>query len=360
LVGCGSGPEFEAPKPSSTRKVASADLPYYDRVNDVGFAVLSGMENDPLVAIAPVPLAHSLAVLMNGSSGKTRDELLALFGLTESNRDAFNSAQRALLNKFDSEGDYLSRPAVFAVWPVIMDKKFVETMGSQYGADVRKLGGATIEGQRLLDTWAEEATNGAIDQMRVGLSKEQQLLTASVASLDTSYEYAIGFGPFPIGKYEDGDVFAVRYGLVAKGLSLVFIRPKGGASLETLVAGLNGARFRQILDGMVESIDEIHPPTIHVSGMNDLSMQVRDAGAGSLFGAECNLRPMSIELEHGFAVSAMPHAVSFSVAFNESKKPSFGRATSGTVRRIGYPNVFAVVDDATGALCVLGTMSQIR
>lgn len=333
----------------------AADTPYFDRLNDIGFAVLAKTEDEPVVALSPVALAHSLAVLMNGSSGKTRDELLALFKLTESNREAFNSAQRALLNQLALDGEAHLGTGLFAVWPVVVDAKFAEGMGAQYGATVRKLGGATMEGQRLLDTWARETSHGAIGRLDVGLTKDQQLLSASLAALETSYEYVDGTGPFPLRRYEDDEVTAVRYSLVAKGLSIVFLAPQNGVEPREFAAGMSGERFRHILESMEDVEADIQPPSISVSSTTDYAGLI---DAPSLFGAECNLRLVSIELERGFSVSAVPHSVSLSLTSNEATFPPQTQNKAAVPTRIGYPNVFAVVDDATGAICFLGCLSD--
>lgn len=108
--------------------------------------------------------------------------------------------------------------------------------------------------------------------------------------------------------------------------------------------------------GMKASHMSVIAPPIEIDSQFDVSTAVSEAGIRSLFNVDCNLRPMSIELERGYSVSAMPHRSVVAIGLG-TRPPPMGDFPKGTATErvsIEGPFVFAVIENKTGVICVLG------
>jgi serine protease inhibitor len=321
-----------------------AERPYYDRLNQVGISLLKEHSASGNFAFSPVGVGHNLAVLMNGSSGKSRDELLALFDLTESNLGAFNTAQRALLNKLQPSGvsPFVSGTGVFSVWPVRFDEGYVEKMGKTYSAVVRKLGGATLEGERLLHVWVEERIAHDFGSPQIRLTTQQQILSISCAG----YFWAGVASSPPVepvvtrGRRADSEFVSID---LRDGYRLVALMPSDGESVDEFIERTEVDSF------LGDSGDAVVPspsiPEINISSETDLRAALRSVGVSTLFGPGANLRAMSIETESGYRISEAIHKVIVYVP-----------ETKGTDPVLHVPYVFAVMEKETGVMVAVGVV----
>ncbi len=346
------------------------------------------MDTSSNVAFSPVSIGHNLAVLLNGSSGKSRDELLALFSLTESNKDGFNESQRALLNQLNSvEGRPMkTAAAVFLVQPVIIDKGFSEKMGKNYEAVVRKLGGATIEGKRLINEWVSERTDGEIPELVTTLSKEEAVYVVNVVHFQGKWAK-----PFdkdltarksfttPQGSktaammsqsesfayYEDEDMQAVRLGYTGSDFAMVAMLPRAGTTIDALQGKLDATKWKRVHRGLDSARGLVVLPKFSFETDCDLMPIVKNLGVPSLFNNDCNFRNMSIEMESGYFVSVMRHKAVIKVD-EEGTKASAATATGispgipgGPFEFIAdRPFIYAIVEMKTGAICFLGVVND--
>jgi serine protease inhibitor len=350
LAGCRSEPEFELPPPNLSRTPGQADLAQYSALNELGFGFFEGMDTGSDFVYSPLVVTRAFAVALNGSSSHLRDLLMSSLDVTEGSLDDYNKSQRALLNQL-SAGEFRSAVGVFAVWPVLFDRFYVEKMGAQYGATVRKLGGATVEGRRLLDLWAQESAG--LDSLGFQLSKDQQLLLAGVAAFDNSYKYASGSGPVLARYGEDKLATAVALELDSDVFELILLSPK--LDLEILLHDLHDTRWSALTASMEERLVEVAAPPIRIDTGADLRDAVRSA-ALSLFDEECNLRGMAIELESGYSFSAVPHRARISINEGKALPPPYDPPKGVEVPQVRFdqPFVFALVEKKTGLIAMLG------
>ena len=332
LAGCGSEPEFKRYPPSTSRLPRSSDSEYFVRVNELGLGLLKAKGSGESFVVSPVGVANQLAVLLHGASGASRDELLALLALNESNLGDFGESQRALLNDL-GDGGFVTSTAVFSVWPVKFDEGYVEKMGRTFGAVVKKLGGATIEGERLIHEWIEERVAHDYLAPQIGLNKQQQILALNCSAYYWNGPTGASFACF---REERGDHEAFRFEL-GDGFTLVVMRPKAGVELAALVEGLDAESF-----GFVGEAVTAELPLVSLETESDLRPLLKGLGVGTVFGSQANLRAMSIETESGYRISEAVHKHSVDLRF------AGGSATG--------PFVFAVVEDTTGAMVALGVV----
>jgi serine protease inhibitor len=317
--------------------------------------------------------------------------LLALFRLTESNKEAFDESQRALLNKLNS---YDGRPmksaaAVFAVWPIVFDKRLAERVSETYGGTIRKLGGATIEGGRLLDQWAKERTDGVIEDLDIELSRDEQVFAASVAtygglwevdgdSRESSFEthskkvrskFSSFIGsddrPDVVKQFQDANFSVVSYSLVRGDMRFHVIVPWEGQDLRGMIGRLDSRWWRDMLSKSERCRQRGAVPVIDLLADVDYLSILRSLGVSSLFDENCNLRPMAIELEKGHRLSRFRHVSSLKLSHTGEfeQKGKFREELNGVPERVpalrtSRPFVFAISDSATGVICFLGIVND--
>jgi serpin B len=387
LAGCGPEVEFPKPPPSTTRLPNESDAPNYDRLNDVAFGLARTMDLGGNVVVSPLSVGHNLAVLMDGSTSKTRDELLHLFDLTESTKDAFDESQRALLNRFDSvRGSPLQTAnAVFLVWPVALDAGYVERVGKRYGGVVKRVGGATIEGQRLINEWVGERTEGRIPELLVGLSPEEAVLVVNVAHFQDEWARKFdpdetktgpwkggGGGDVPLMSqtgtfphYEDELFQAVKLPYTASEFAFVALLPQEDKSVADVVAALDGKRWRAALGAFDTKSGRVVLPRFSARAELSLQRNLEAMGVRTMFTRDANFRHMSLEMERGFFVARVVHKVVLDVdetGTRASAATATSLAASAETESFEFvadrPFVYAVVETQTGVVCFLGVVND--
>lgn len=388
-LGCGSEPEFTVPPPSTTRLPVDSDAPYYDRINDLGFDLARAMDLGENVAFSPVSIGHNLAVLMDGASGKTRDELLRLFSLTESNKPAFDESQRALLNQLHGiPGEPIHVPsAVFLVWPVVLDKAFVERNGRRYGSVVARVGGATIEAQRMMNAWVSDETDGRIPDLVTQVTTSDALFVINVVHFQDRWLHPFSksktvTAPFRtpdgevqaplmsqtklLGYSEDASFQAVILGYNSPGLVFVGLLPKGDVGLGEAMKKLTAKSWRSLWEGRAARNVAVSMPRFAFESEYDLVPAVNSLGVRTMFTSQANFRNMSIEMEQGYGVPLLKHRAVIEVDEEGTV------ASAATVAKIAAaaeddppvqfmanrPFAYAIVDSKTGTVCFFGVVND--
>jgi serpin B len=388
-LGCGSEPEFKVPPPSTTRLPVDSDAPYYDRINDLGFELARAMDLDENVAFSPVSIGHNLSVLMDGASGKTRDELLRLFKLTESSKPAFDESQRALLNQLQGiPGRPIHVPsAVFLVWPVVLDKAFVERNGKRYGSVVAKVGGATIEAKRMMNAWVSDETDGRITDLVTQVNPEDAVFVINVVNFQDKWLHPFSksrtvSAPFHtpgrevqvpmmsqtklLSYSEDASFQAVALGYNSPGLVFVALLPKGDVGLGDAMKNLTAKSWRSLWEGRAARNVAVSLPRFAFENEYDLVPAVKSLGVQTMFTSQANFRNMSIEMERGFGVPLMKHRAV--IAVDEEGTV----ASAATVAKIAAgveddppvefnanrPFAYAIVDSKTSVVCFFGVVND--
>ncbi len=381
--GCKWGNEFALPKPSTDRKPGLGDAKYYAAQNDFAARLSEQIAVDNgNHAASPVSIDQSLALVMNGASGKTRDELLGVFGLDENTLPAFNESQRAYLNFVKGiEGRPLKvATAVFTVWPVVLDGGYVQKMGSTYDATVKKLGSAGVGATKVVNRWVSKETDGKIQYVVDRLTKQEQLLVVSVVHFGADWETP--FGPArdlsfttPRGKvdakmmnrsgvfeyFEDEVLQAVRLPYKGGAFSMVVMLPKEGRSPRSMLT-----RYQSVSIGLAKREGHVWMPKFSFSRDYELSSAAKALGAESIFSEDCNLRNISIELERGWRVSRVIHraVVTVDELGTTASGATAALAEGGEKSETAFtffadrPFAFAITDTTTGVVAFWGIVND--
>lgn len=373
--GCKWGEANKLPEPKITRLPNSADTATYRKMDAFAFDLLATLKSEDNVVFSPLSVEQTLAVLLNGSSGKTRDELMALVGTDENARDDFNESQRALLNAFKGDGSLKVANAVFTIWPVVLDKFYVNHMGEVYDAGVKKIGSAGIGAVDVANGWISQHTDGVIDDLVKDFSPNEAVVVFSAmhfgAQWETPFEKARKAVFHGDARDYDAQMMSVngKFRLAeVDGAKFVEVPYKGGAY--SMLVALDASPFISLdrlreLDGAAKEQDvRIVLPKLAYTTDIDLLDPISSLGAGSLFTADCNLRIMSIEMETGYRVSRFIHRAEITVdeTGTEAAAATAAVAEGGESENqfvADRPFFFAIKHNATGVFCLIGVVQRV-
>ena len=379
LAGCKYGrPDFDPPPPSSTRLPSAEDAVHYESMNEFAFRLAheTGLGGGNGV-ISPLAVNQSLALLLNASDGDTNHALTEVLGVVGERADGFNASHRSLLNLMNSApGSPLHlASSLWTVWPIVLDKWYIKNMGAQFDASVTRIGGYRVEAVRMVNDWADERTSGEITSIVDKLSKEDVVLLISVAVFDGDFATALKLeadasafrapgremevrllrGSGEYRHYEDDEVQAVALPYAGGVFEMVVVLPAGDTTVEELVEQTDADRFMEITNGMVTANGVVRLPRFAVQSDYELSPAVASMGGDILFTKRNNFRKLSIEMDSGYGVSMITHRAIVRVAGE-------GRASSGGGGRFDFradrPFLYAIVEQETGAIVMLGVVSE--
>jgi serpin B len=326
---------------------------------------------------------------MDGSSGTTRDELLKAFRITESNKSSFDESQRALLNKLGAiPGQPIHVPsAVFLVWPVVLDKAFVERSGRRYDAVVAKVGGATIEAKRMMNEWVRDQTDGRIQDLVTAVTTEDAVFVINIVHFQDMWaspfqrsRTKVGVFHAPHGDVEaslmsrsdltsvasDATFDAVVLGYNSPGLVFVALLPKEGTSIDDAMDRMSGKQWRKLWSSRKPRPANITLPRFSFESEYDLIPSLRALGLKTMFSNEANFRNMSVEMERGFFVRLMKHRAVIDV---DEEGTVASAATVAAIAGAADPNppvefradrpfAYAIVEASTGTICLFGVVND--
>ena len=376
--GCKWGNDLKIPPPSSARLPTAQDQPSYDAMNGVAFKLAAQMApaEGSNMLFSPVGAGQDLLMLMAGTSNTAHDELMALVKANEDNKQDYYDGQRALLNRLDSipNRPYKLGSALFTVWPVL-DKRYVEKMGAAFGSPVLKLGAAGVESTRLVNEWASRATDGRVPNIIASLDREKPLLLMSIAYLESDWaaNWSSSPGTFssPTGainttfcstegeseRFKTEWADAVKVPFAGRELSLIVVLPEKREAPASAFANIGRMGWESFLHSFKGQRAQVSLPSLDLDTTETLDRSIASVGCPSLFETDCDLRPMSIEMERGFQVSeVLQRAVFKSVA----PKSGSGAETASAVGSFvaDRPFAFFVVDKRTGVILMMGVVND--
>ncbi|MCH8979016.1 MAG: hypothetical protein IH945_07210 [Armatimonadetes bacterium] len=382
LAGCKYvDPDFPPAPPSSTRLPTAEDDVQYESMNEFAFGLAHEIGLSDGV-ICPLAVNQSLAVLLNGSDGETYKALSDVLGVVGVGTEAFNASHRSLLNRLNSASGSPLQMAVslWTVWPMVLDEGYIDDMGAQYDASVTRIGGYRVEAVRMVNDWADERTAGEVTTIIDRLSKEDVILLISVAVFDGEWETPFRLeaqsSPFHSAGhdvdvrlmngngeyryYQGDDLQAVALPYAGGVFEMVALLPSEGSDIGALVDQMDANRLQEIVEEMEPASGIVRIPRFTMQSDYELSTVVSDMGGQVLFGKTNNFRQMSIEMDRGYGVSRLTHRAIVRVGASGRAAASPGGDPGQFEFRADRPFLFVIVETQTGAIVMLGVVSEPR
>jgi serpin B len=271
------------------------------------------------LAVAPLPVAVTLAQARSGAAGATAEELERVLhtpvaGGTEQQAAGLSSLDRIVLSRSGEQRDPSGRTGKVSIdlaqslWlqkGTPIDAPWLDTMAATWGTGVRATDFRSDPetARKAVNSWAADATNDHIDQLapRGSISPTTRILAAGAAYLKAPWVTAFAdtetrLGPF---RHLDGSVTAtsmmrnpelddVRYGAgdgwvavdlpyLGRSLWMTVIVPDEGR-FTAVEQGLDGDGLRSVLDHLRPTTIDLRLPKFGFTTDTPLTDALRSLG----------------------------------------------------------------------------------
>lgn len=300
----------------------------------VGAALLSGEEN---TVLSPANLYLALAMLSETTDGASRDELLALLGLadTEEARDAANYIWRNLCEETESCGTRLAA----SLWlneGVPYNESTLDILAENYLASTYRAPMGTQETDRAIAAWVNGNTGGLLEQAAGNLETSAEtvmlLLTTLYFKDAWSDDFAESLTTQDIftafdgaqqtvdfmhktqsgASFTRGENYTVAQLRFEGGQSMRFLLPDEDTTLESLLSDGSAVGGLMIYDmGVCRQVGELiwSVPKFDISSDLALTGALKALGVTEVFDADAaDFSPLLGE-DEGVAVTQVQHAV---------------------------------------------------
>jgi serpin B len=150
---------------SSLVNVADAD-------NAFGFRLLNAVQNtvpSGNVVLSPVSAALDLSMVLNGTDGQTRQEMLAALALNGAEIDAINTANAQLIKQLRTPIKSITLSVADSLWVdshrATLRPDYVERVRASYQAEITDLDFSDPTAPRRINNWASKETQGKIPKV---------------------------------------------------------------------------------------------------------------------------------------------------------------------------------------------------
>ncbi|ARQ02153.1 hypothetical protein CAK95_25915 [Pseudorhodoplanes sinuspersici] len=390
--------------PVSNAAEQAKGRPLTEAYNRSGQELLRAFAGQPgNIVFSPYSIGTAMAMVLSGARGDTQIEMHEVLrhALPVTEIDGANA--RALESFAAYNVSPESKPAPAATLRIAnammlvnaaasVAPVFEETIRTQYGSEIFK--GATLD---TVNTWVRDKTEGKIEKIleRLNPSDSHVLLNAVYfkapwasafspsATRDRPFTLVSGEqisvptmtqqAEFAIAK---GEGFAaVRQPYAVDGLSMTIVLPDEAGGLDTLIAGLNGAKTEGLLQSVRDAqkrMVALSMPRFKFEFKADLIEPFKSFGMSKVFDpAQSDLsgltgKPRS---EAQSTIDQIVHRAVIEVA-EEGTEAAAATAVVVTTRamrpdnverfQIDRPFLFFITDDKTGAILFEGRVSDPR
>ena len=145
------------------------DMTLVEKTNDFGFNLYKNLarENENIM-ISPVSVSLAMAMVYNGATGATREDMARALNVQGLELDRLNKNNLALLYYLTSADPELTVNIANSIW-MLEDFKFSEafvaTVKNDYQAEAKKLDFADPKSADVINKWVNDKTRGTIDQI---------------------------------------------------------------------------------------------------------------------------------------------------------------------------------------------------
>ena len=304
----------------------------------VGAALLSGEEN---TVLSPANLYLALAMLSETTDGASRDELLTLLGLADSDeaRDAANYIWRNLCEETENCGTRLAA----SLWlneGVPYNESTLDILAENYLASTYRAPMGTQETDRAIAAWVNENTGGLLEQAAGNLETSAETVMLLLTTLYFKDAWSDDFAESLTAQdiftafdgaqqtvdfmhktqsgvsFTRGENYTVAQLRFEGGQSMRFLLPDEGTTLESLLSDGSAVGGLLIYDmGVCRQVGELiwSVPKFDVSSDLALTDALKALGVTAVFDADAaDFSPLLGE-DEGAAVTRVQHAARVTV-----------------------------------------------
>ena len=154
-----------AAAPSASVDVAAAD-------NAFGFRLLNAVQKtvpSRNVVLSPVSAALNLSMVLNGSAGETRQQMLAVLSLEGLDVGAINAANAQLIKVIRTPAENITLSVAESLWAdnrrATLRPDYVKQMQAWYDAEMADLDFSNPTATTRINSWAAKQTHGRISKV---------------------------------------------------------------------------------------------------------------------------------------------------------------------------------------------------
>jgi serpin B len=143
-------------------------------------------ESDSNIFISPLSASMALGMTANGAAGSTMEAMRNTLELDDLTEEQSNEAYKSLIELLTSADPKVRFDIANSIWPrlgLTVVEDFLERCNTYFSAEVRELDFNDPGAAGIVNSWAEEKTNGKIDQ----IVSEQDLLGALMVLMNALY-----------------------------------------------------------------------------------------------------------------------------------------------------------------------------
>ncbi len=251
------------------------------------------------ILVSPLNLYLLGLVVLNGSSGKTYEATANHLGVVAPDYTPLNIGANAWLTSSSTSDDFRPRNGIFMIWPIKLEKSFATRMAETLGADVIKLGAASLASQEALDFWLLRSTGEKNLKLNQPLDRKRDvILTLNTATLNASLAAKADIH----SATKDGRAMYVGQ-IPNPDLELIWFEKTGeGPVFPTL------DEFKE-LEMSLEPFSEQSLPDFAAETSFDLEPLFRETGFGSFIDGPNDLRYLALEINGDYPVAQNHHYV---------------------------------------------------
>ncbi len=162
--------------PSPAVDIAAAD-------NEFGFRLLNAVQKpnpNGNVVLSPVSAALNLSMVLNGTEGQTKQEMLSALSLKGSEIDAINSANADLIKQIRTPAPGTTLSVADSLWldsrRATLNPDYMKRMQAAYAAEVAALDFSDPNSPGRINSWAARETLGKIPKIIDRIAPDERLL----------------------------------------------------------------------------------------------------------------------------------------------------------------------------------------
>jgi len=367
------GQETEAPEaePSGERSADRMDF----AAEFLRKAALSEGLKDNLV-ISPLSAGYALSLLLEGSTGKTREELLAVLG----------GSFEDIVPYTDEKTTVTSASSVWLKNGMTVLDSYGKAISEKYSAQVYTRDFASKGTVKEINSWCSDHTAGRIPSIVSELPEETVMLL-----LNALYFKAPWIRPFDKNATSKGTFHAVggdqkdvsfmsrsaripyykgdSFGAVSldydKRYSMLVVLPDQGKDLSGVVSSLDAGTLRDVLDGISPRQVELELPRFTIETSLSLNSILKDMGINAAFNGgfgRMTTAPVAVsEVNQKCFIKVNEEGAEAAAVTSVSMKLTSVARPDPPVRFIvDRPFVFAIYDRETGDIYFEGCIVKIE
>ncbi len=356
--------------------------------NTLGFQLLftAPKDNEGNLFISPTSLLMALAMVYNGADGKTKEEMSTILGL---HSDQLNKANASLINRLIQNSDNVELAIANSIWlneNYHFQDNFRNNVQDYFNAEINEINVSDNESVKEINNWVKKATIENINEIiKAPLDPNlvSLLLNAIYFKGNWKYEFDTNrtiedtfYGQTKTASfmrleeslsYLENDLFqAVTLPYGDGTLSMKVFLPKENRSLKELENELTNENWQKWNSQFTKKEGTLLLPKFKLQYEIELNDSLKALGMPSAFGSDADFSNM-IQENDPLWISKVKQKTYIDVnekGTEAAAVTSIEMVTESAVisdsfyMNVNRPFIFSIVDDETGLILFLGSISS--